>query len=494
MVISDVGGARRGPGNRRRGWIGLILVLASLGCLASGVVAANSATGRPHAPPAPASPGPLAVNSGAWRGNGMLAFVSRDHLYVLSSSGRLSQVSGPPASGFDFNPAWSASGDLLAFLHTGPAHGWDVPPPTLWVLAAGATRATRVSAGSVGSFHWSPSGSVLAYIAGVVSGGSGSLWRQSFAPSTAPRRLLANVWSLLWSPSGESIAANVSAHQRSTVEVIPATGGAPIRWYSTREACITLASWSPTGERIAAWVDPGCDDNADGVPLYLISPHVVPRKIATTLIDMFSLSWSRDGQTLAVVSPGGRSVWWENKDVEVCTMTPLRCHGLPKPPGTVALEPAWSASGALYYVIASASGPFANNGHADWSSSWIAKWEATSRAWELAPGAASPSELPAGTGHVLAFDASSTSSTMLLVRDDTLWLRQNNASPPVRIAGPLLNSAVPSGYYGEMDWPALFSWSAAPGPSEVASQASAALPAELETVPNPPNSQARDGS
>ena len=498
VAIGDVGvamvAARNGSGRWRRRWIWLVLILVSVGCLAAGDGLAGSATGFPYSPPAPTSPGPLAVNNGAWSGNGMLAFVSRGRLYVLSSSGSLSQVSGPPSGGFDSNPAWSARGGVLAFLHTGQAQGWDVPPPTLWVLAAGATRATRVPARAVGSFHWSPRGNVLAYIAGVGSGGTGSLWRQSFAPSTGPQKLLANVWSLLWSPSGGSIAANVSAHQRSTVEVIPATGGAPIRWYSTRDACITLASWSPTGERIAAWVDPGCDDNADGMPLYIISPHLARRKIAMTLIDMFSLSWSPDGQTLAVVSPGGRSVWWENKDVEVCSMTPFSCRRLPKPPGTVALEPAWSASGTLYYLTASDSGPFANEGHAYWSPGWIAEWEATSTAWELAPGAAAPSELPAATGHVLAFVPSSTSSTMLLVRDDALWLLRDDASTPVRIAGPLLNSAAPSGYYGELDWTALFAWSAAPGPSEVASQASAALPDQLETIPNPPNSQARDGS
>jgi len=55
----------------------------------------------------------------------------------------------------------------------------------------------------------------------------------------------------------------------------------------------------------------------------------------------------------------------------------------------------------------------------------------------------------------------------------------------VRIAGPLLRSAAPSGYYGQLDWSALFAWSLAPAPSEVPSQASAELPAELEAVPNP---------
>jgi hypothetical protein len=88
---------------------------------------------------------------------------------------------------------------------------------------------------------------------------------------------------------------------------------------------------------------------------------------------------------------------------------------------------------------------------------------------------------------VLAFAPSAKSPATLLVRDDALWLLTDRSSSPIRIAGPLLASSAPSGYYGELDWTALFSWSAAPAPSEVASQASAALPAELEAVPNPPS-------
>jgi len=483
-------GARRRAGRTRRrcSWIVVVLILASVGCLAGGLGAAGSARGAPYSPPAPTAPGPLAVDVKAWSGDGMLAFVSRSHLYVLGSNGRLSRISGPPASGFDSNPAWSAGGGLLAFLHTGPASGYDVPPPTLWVLAAGSTRATRVTAAPVSSFHWSPTGSVLAYISPIGQIGTGMLWRESFAPRTAPERLLANVESLLWSPSGGQLAALVRKQRTNALEVIPAAGGRATRWASIPDACVTLASWAPAGERIAAWVDGGCVDDADGEPLDVIAPGVAPRQLAWAIIDLFSLSWSPDGRTLAVVTPGGRSVWWSDKHIELCSMTVASCRVLPKPAGDAALEPAWSASsGTLYYVTASDSGPFSNNGNADWAPGWIAEWENTSRAWELPLGASSPSELPAATGHVLAFDSSRTSAATLLVRDDALWLLAQPAGAPVRIAGPLLASSAPSGYYGEIDWTALFSWSAAPGPSEVASQASATLPDELEAVPNPPS-------
>lgn len=416
----------------------------------------------------------------------MLAFVSRSHLYVLSSSGRLSRVSGPPARGFESNPAWSAGGRLLAFLYTGPAQGYDVPPPTLWVLAAGSTRATRVTTAPVSSFHWSPTAGVLAYVSPIGRLGAGMLWRESFAPRTAPERLLANVESLLWSPSGRRLAALVGTRRASNLEVIPAAGGHATRWASIPDACVTLASWAPVGDRIAGWVDHNCDDDADGEPLEVFAPGVAPRKLAWAIIDLSSLSWSPDGRTLAVVTPGGRSVWWSDKHIELCSMAAESCRVLPRPAGDAALEPAWSPSGTLYYVTASDSGPFSNNGAADWAPGWIAEWENTSRAWELPAGAGSPTELPAASGHVLAFDPSGRSTATLLVRDDALWLLGVASSPPVRIAGPLLQSPAPSGYYGELDWTALFSWSQAPGPSEVVSQASLTLAVELEAVPNPP--------
>ncbi len=265
---------RAGPTRRRCGLALAAMVLAGGGGVAGGLGAPGAATGAtpPYSPPAPPAPGPLAVDVKAWSGHGMLAFVSRGHLYVLSSNGRLSRISGPPASGFESNPAWSAGGGLLAFLHTGPAQGYDVPPPTLWVLAAGSTRATRVTAAPVSSFHWSPTASVLAYISPIGPIWTGALWRESFAPRAAPERLLGNVAALLWSPSGNRLAALVRTRRADTLEVIPAAGGRATRWASIPDACVTLASWAPVGNHIAGWVDGNCDDDADGEPLDVFAP------------------------------------------------------------------------------------------------------------------------------------------------------------------------------------------------------------------------------
>jgi dipeptidyl aminopeptidase/acylaminoacyl peptidase len=472
---------------RRRARAAVAVVLTGVGvALLAGVPGGpRRARGAPYTPPSPPPAGPLTVDGRAWAGNGMLAFVSRSRLYVLSTAGRLTRVSGPPAGGFDSNPGWSADGAMLAFLHTGQATGWSVPAPTLWVLARAATRATEVTTAAVGSFHWSPRGAVLAYVANTHGG---ALIRAAFAPRGASSRLASDVGQFTWSPDGRSIAVVIDQRAFTTVEVIAAQGGRPDRWYQDRDACITLASWSPDGTRIAAWVDSGCNDPADGEPLDVLAANAAPRRLSRSIIDESSLSWSPDGHTLAYVTSNWRSVWGGGHVLERCPMSAPACTAVPTPAGDEALQPAFTSSGALDFVTASSSGPFAYDGDADWAPGWIAAWQRTSRAWELAPSASAPTPLPASTGNVLAFAPAAASSATLLARDDALWLAPNSSSAPVEIADPLLAETAPSGYYGELDWAALFAWSASPAPSEVPSQASATLPDELEIVPNPPSS------
>jgi dipeptidyl aminopeptidase/acylaminoacyl peptidase len=418
--------------------------------------------------------------------------VSRSRLYTLSGAGHLVEIGGPASSsGFDSNPEWSSDGKWLAFFHTGPADGFDVPHPSLWLAASGSDVAHEVTTRPVDEFHWSPTGDTLAYLS---STGSVSLRSAPQAGSevrTSAVRVATNVGSFLWSPSGRGVAvvrqSGTGRAFRTSLEVVPDNGGPGTTWWqASGTECVTLASYDPTGTAIAAWADNGCDDNADGEPLELFSAGRSPVTVATSLIDMSSLDWAPDGDELAVVSPGDRTVWANGKDIEICKVAPLACHRLAIPNGTVALDPAWSASGTLYFVLASASGAFSDEGRAFYSPGWVAQWQGTHRAWALRPDTTVPRAASPSLGKVLTFDAAAKSDALLFVRDDSIYLLPHPGVVPIRVAGPLLANPAPSGYYGLMDWAALFSWSDANEPSEVPSQASAELPAELEQVPGGP--------
>ena len=473
------------------------MALTRLGnILAAGAIVATAtlavappATAGPYSPPAPPPPPALTVAGAGWAGHGELAFVSRSHLYTLSASGRLVAVSGPPSSGYDSNPGWSPDGKWLAFFHTGPASGFDVPEPSLWLLAAGSSVAHLVTTRPVEEFHWSPTADTLAYLSGAGSRSPGPLWL-AHPGSTTNSLLATDVESFLWSPSGHELAVSHQAwaHEafRASIDVVPAGGGPGATWWRTAKVeCVTLASYDPTGRAIAAWADEGCSDNADGEPLELFSDGRPPVAVGRTLIDMSSLAWSPDGE-LAVVSPGDRTVWADDKDIELCKTAPLACHRLAVLAGTVALGPAWTASGTLYFVLASGSGPFSVNGDAFYSPGWIARWQGTHAGWTFPRGATAPRAASPPLGHVLAYDAATRGDALVFVRNDSVWLLSRPGAAPVRVAGPLLASTAPSGYYGLVDWAALLSWSEADEPSEVLSQTSAELPSELEQVPNPP--------
>jgi hypothetical protein len=467
---------------RRTFVVGIFAALATL-------VPAAAATPAPYSPPAPPPPGPLIVDRTGWAGHGQLAFVSRSRLYTLSASGHLAALSGPPSTGYDSNPEWSPDGKWLAFFHTGPAFGFDVPTPSLWLVAASSSVAHRVTARPVVEFHWSPTADTLAYLSGPRSASGGSLW-EVHPGGTTSTRVTTYVESLLWSPSGRQVAV---LHQtwtkrvsRTSIEVLPVDGGPGATWWHTSSVeCVTLASYDPTGRMIAAWADP-CSDSADGDPLELFSDGRPPVTVGQSLIDMSSLAWSSDGE-LAVVSPGDRTIWANGKDIELCEVAPLACRRLTIPRGSVALGPAWTTSGTLYFVLASGSGPFSANGNASYSPGWIERWQNSHAGWTLPAGATAPRGSSPPLGNVLAYDTAARGGSLVFIRDDSLWLLSRPGIAPIRVAGPLLASAAPSGYYGLVDWTALISWSEANEPSEVASQASRVLPSELEQIPNPPN-------
>ena len=502
----------------------------------TGGSSARTATGAE-----PGSPGGLgsgasgnvdATVEAAWRGHGDLAYVSAGSLKILDSAGAVTTVTGPPAQGTDGSPAWSADGRWLAFLHRGPAEGFSVPLPTLWVARRGEGSAQQVGTEPASSFAWSPTADVLAFaVPSSMAGGpasAGGLWTD--VPGRAPARLVslvvgastvaADVAGPAWSAGGGTIAFGVTVPSRTAVaassagsasaggtpagasavvgagvravgelDTVGATGGPIVTLYRSPGSGVELAGPWPGGGGWLFWSDAGFSASiaADGLPLRsLATGSDIPTTLATTLVGSMWLAPDPAANAVAVVAGAGRSVWQAGRHVEVCRFPAApRCQPVPTPAGTVGLYPLWGPNGDLLFSTADAGGPLGTGpGFPAYGTSAMARWDRSFQAWTApTPGGRAGTVTLAASepGSILA-RAGSPGTALLVVRDDALWIQPLSTSTstststsaptsPVEVAGPLFSPAVPTGYYGEVDWDATFAWSEAPGPRGGTAQA-----------------------
>jgi hypothetical protein len=422
----------------------------------------------------PAPSGRPEVDGPAWAGHGDLAFVSRGHLEILSNDGRLVRVSGPPDTGSDESPAWSVDGHWLAFLHTGPAVGYSVPAPTLWLVAAGSSVAKEIGNRSVGMFAWSPTAAVLAYTAaeGAPAVGPEAIFlvRPDGVPVPIPVGTGDGVGRIAWSPNGLELAFDdvsrqaVSPFGMSRVGSVAIAGGRVVTDYQMSGGGLTLAGWWPDGGGLLFWEDPQFSASiaADGLVLYsLPAGSSEPVPLATTLVGPF---WWTSGpnDTIAIVSGGGRAIWQAGRDVERCPLRTGGCRSAPLPSGTVGLAPSWSDTGGLFYSVAPA--PYPPGELSMGGPGFQARWDADNTLW-LWPAQGSPRRLTSAPAGVVSSAAAVRGPDLLAVSGDALWLVDPNGHQrPALVARPLFSTPDPRGYYGEVDWEGTFAWSAAAGP------------------------------
>jgi len=437
----------------------------------------------PPGPPNPPPPGPLTVNGPAWAGHGDLAFVSSGQLEVLSNAGSLTTITGPSGGGFDSNPAWSPDEQWLAFLHTGPANGFEVPAPTLWLVEAGSSQAEEVTTSGVGMFAWSPTAPVLAYTVvpnyNFPGGVPEDLWfdRPGAPPTSVAVGTGAGLGAIAWSPDGSELAFDDSVFPQPASATSPATpatgqlgivsvnGGQVAMVYLLAESGIDLAGWWPEGGGLLFWEDTvfSASIEADGLTLYSLElGSEQPVALTTSLVGPAWFAPQPGGSTVAVVSGGGRTIWTTGRDIDLCSFPAATCQSVPIPAGTVALAPSWSSSGALIFSVASAVGPFSETGTAGYSPGWMAQWNATSALRAMLPGEPPSPMTSTPAGSLLAVP-NTYGSTMVVVADDDLWLTNASGAPAIRVAGPLYSTIGPSGFYGEVNWASTFAWSAAAG-------------------------------
>jgi Tol biopolymer transport system component len=417
----------------------------------------------------------------AWSGHGELAFVAEGRLHVVRDDGERLSISGPPTSGSDTSPAWSFDHRWLAFFSdVAGSTPYAEPLQTLWIVAYGSTNAREVTSSAVAQFMWSPTAFTLAYVlssnattAASASPPSVWLYTPGRALSARPSALPA-ASGVLWSPDGTELAGalfrfnGAPGSYTSMLTVAPVNGGAAVTWVTTTQGVLEPTSWWPDGKGLLYWFDTqgSASIAADGLPLMSVAEAGRPEQLATTLVWPSWVSWSPDGRTVAIVSGGDRVVWGGNKEVSLCDVETVTCKALAIPSGTVGLAPSWSGSGALFFSDASAAGAFGPNGDADFSSAWIARWDATSELWDQRPGAPEPAYEPAAGKGVVDAVAARAGPDVLLVRHDALWLFDlATAKAPVEVAGPLLASGALSGFYGQVDWQQDFAWSMASSPA-----------------------------
>ena len=189
---------------------------------------------------------------------------------IVRSDGAAKVVLQPlPETTVNLGPGgWSADGSLVAMA------GWDETDPTLrgiYVARADGTDLRQVSHSPDGRPHdwatFSPDGSQLLFIAevptGPASGGiagdlmvvniDGSDQRQVNPPGTKVVATVRSGRPMDWSPDGSRIAfaaieGDLNAG-RSSVFVVPASGGTPVRLGDAEDWAVSV-DWAPTGEQL----------------------------------------------------------------------------------------------------------------------------------------------------------------------------------------------------------------------------------------------------
>ena len=422
-----------------------VAMLAAAGC-------GSGAGSLPRSSPGPGGPGTPApsVDAAAFAGHGELAFVSRETLWVLNgTTRRLRRVATPGMT--PLGPAFSPDGRWLAF--AGSSANPSVQTSTVWLARGDGSGAHEVVA-SGGLVGWSPAADVLA----VTTGNTVRLVWPSGSARTLARA--PGLGAAVWSPDGSSLAAAVGNASVSTLASYPVTGGQPSVWLRLRTRnsmhYIDPAGWWRR-QGIGFWTQGRCNScNADGNRLYVIaSPGAQPRSLGTTLADtaLDQVTGAPDGQ-LAVVAEtpgsGGGRVIWQGRAVNVCGLS-AACTGVPSPPSTITLDPAWSPDGTrLAFVRAPsrASPAFPQNA--------VAAWYGAHQIWLYDPARGSRHELDARGATVPQWSADGKS--LLYVARDAVWLLPQLTGQPVRVAGPLYPPGHWPAYYGQVTWISQFAW------------------------------------
>ncbi len=415
-----------------------------------------------------AKPGPQpVVNARAFSGQGRLAFVSRNALWVLDGQTRSLRHVVLPKGLVPLSPTFSPDGRWLAFV-TGTT---DPPKGTLWIARSDGSDAYRVAGLDVGdAFGWSPHADLYAVATGPVSTrapfGQPTTVRLA-SPSGSVRTVVTApaVVGAAWSPTGGSLAVSTMSHSfvPSLVSFTVATGqrvawaGAP----DTPGDFLVPAGWWNGWGVVYTVVDNGSVPEGEGgfedAALYsLAAPHATPRLLGETVTnDSDGPPSATSTGLLTFVSDAGQDprTPWNGKQVEVCAAASHSCSAVPAPAGDVTEDPVWSTSGSMLAYVAA---PEENTDEFFYAA--VSSWYGSHVLELYNPSTRSASRVEGAPGATVP-TWSSSGQSVLYIAHDGLWLLPTPTGLPVEVSSPLFASPSPPSFYGEIDWGQQFGWS-----------------------------------
>lgn len=424
------------------------------------------------------------VNTGAFRGQGALAFVWNGRPYLFD--GQQGILPALPHTGTIADLSWSPDGQWLAYLDgVSPRVGGR-----LRVVRADGHDARPLTElpGPVQWYAWSSRGHTLDLLLNMMGRSAATFWFDTLAGSYGAYPVAAQAGLL--SPDGR-VLAYVETHvtrdpgQRSdALDTVTTTGERLTRLFLARQAGIILAGWWPNGKGVLFWLDPVHSRSlaADGLGLYTMPLGGTPRLLTSALLRR--LSFSPSGRQIVLMDGPGRELW-HAKRLTTCEVETALCHAVPRRPGTVALDPVWSPTGTTWAFVQAQDRGRSAGAFGFTTTSALHAWVQTHTLWVATPQGTRARELPAGTG-VYRPQWSGDGRRLLFIRDNALWLIATRGGPPARIVGPFPGTPDLFGFYGAPSWPITFAWNTpAPAPNAALSRA-AAGPASIARSSAPP--------
>jgi Tol biopolymer transport system component len=215
--------------------------------------------------------------------------------------------------GRQINPSFSPDGKQIAF-------SWDGEKGdkfSIYVKLLGETNALRLTTSPTGDYNpaWSPDGKRIAFRR---IGSNGGIYTVSALGG--PERKLSDLVTssqMSWSPDGKWLAISLSTENDRGIFLLPVDGGERRRISNPKPPAVDDSpAFAPDGRRLAYAKCPsfspnrGCDGDVWVQELGSgYSPRGNPRQVTHQGIDVYGLTWSRDGGSLIYSSAYASGAW-----------------------------------------------------------------------------------------------------------------------------------------------------------------------------------------